>query len=64
MIIAVVLVIIGVAFFLKNTGLIEVSWSVVWPLILIGVGVYAAIVSRRVVSWWDKIWDKISKKLG
>lgn len=63
MILAFIFIIIGVAFFLKNAGLIAISWSVVWPLIVIGIGIYIAVVSRRVAGWWNRIWEKISKKL-
>lgn len=63
MILAFILIIIGAVFFLKNAGLIAVSWNVIWPLIVIGIGIYVAVVSRRVAGWWNRIWDKISKKL-
>lgn len=62
MILAFIFIIIGAAFFLKNAGLIAISWSVVWPLIVIGIGIYIVVVSRRVAGWWNRIWEKISEK--
>lgn len=60
---AFVLIIIGAIFLLKNLGLIVISWSVVWPLIIIGIGIYIAVVSRRVTGWCHKTWEKILRKL-
>lgn len=62
MIIAYILIIIGVLFFLKNAGIVAWSWSVIWPLLLVGLGIYVAFVSRRIAGWWNKIWEKVSKK--
>ncbi|MFA5125252.1 MAG: DUF5668 domain-containing protein [Patescibacteria group bacterium] len=37
---AIALIIIGAIFLLKNLGLLTViNWDVVWPIVLIGVGV-------------------------
>jgi len=63
MILAYILIITGVLFFLKNAGVVVWSWSLVWPLLLIGLGIYVAFVSRRIAGWWNKIWEKVSKKL-
>lgn len=63
MILAFIFIIIGAVFFLKNAGLVTVSWSVIWPLIVIGIGIYIAIVSRHIAGWWSRTWEKISKKL-
>ncbi len=63
MIIAYILIIIGALFFLKNTGILVWSWSVVWPLVLIGFGVYIAWAWKKVVSWLKQAWEKVSKKL-
>lgn len=63
MILAYILIIVGILFFLKNTGIVMLSWSVIWPLLLIGLGVYIGLTSRRLSEWWRKIWEKISKKL-
>lgn len=63
MILAYILIVVGALFFLKNAGIFVWSWSVVWPLLLIGLGIYIAWTSHRVSWWWHKIWDKISKEL-
>jgi len=63
MILAYIFIIIGALFFLKNTGIVVWSWSLVWPLLLIGLGIYVAFVSRKVGSWMRQLWNKISKKL-
>jgi len=39
-----VLVLVGVYFLLHNLGLVDwVQWSLVWPVILIGIGLYFVI---------------------
>ncbi len=63
MIIAYISIIIGVLFFLKNAGIVAWSWSVIWPLLLIGLGVYIAWVWKKVASWLKQAWDKVLKKL-
>lgn len=63
MLLAYILIIVGALFFLKNAGIVSWSWSVVWPLLLVGLGIYVAFVSRRIAGWWNKIREKVSKKL-
>ncbi len=63
MIIAYILIIIGVLFFLKNMGVVVLSWSVIWPLLLIGFGAYIAWAWKKAGSWLKQAWEKISKKL-
>lgn len=63
MIIAYILIIVGVLFFLKNAGIVAWSWSVVWPLFLVGLGIYTMWVWRKVSAWLKQVWEKISKKL-
>lgn len=63
MMLAYVLIIIGVLFFLKNAGIVAWSWSVIWPLLLIGLGVYVAWVWHKVAGWLRQAWEKVSKKL-
>ena len=63
MIIAFILITIGVIFFLKNVGLITISWSLIWPLVLIGIGVYMAVVIQNISEGWKKLWHKIVKKM-
>ena len=54
------LIIIGAVFLLKNLGLINVDvWGIIWPLILIGLGVYLALKTYRFKLFWDRIWRKL-----
>ncbi len=64
MILAYIFIIIGVLFFLKNAGIVTWSWSVVWPFLLIGLGVYVAWAWKKAGSWLKQAWDKVSKKLN
>jgi len=34
-----ILILVGVAFLLKNAGVLDVDWSLLWPLILVGIGI-------------------------
>ena len=63
MIFAYILIIIGILFLLKNAGIVAWSWSVVWPLLLIGLGVYIAWAWKKVASWFKQAWEKVSKRL-
>ncbi|MBI5401501.1 hypothetical protein HZB05_01590 [Candidatus Wolfebacteria bacterium] len=63
MILAYILIIVGVLFFLKNAGIVAWSWSVIWPIVLICLGVYVAWAWRKIVVWLRQTWEKISKKL-
>lgn len=63
MIFAYILIIIGVLFFLKNAGIFVWNWSIVWPLLLICLGVHVAWVWRKVSVWLGQAWEKIAKKL-
>lgn len=62
MIFAWILIIIGALFFLKNADIIPWNWSIVWPLLLIALGIYVAWAWRRVSTWCHQAWEKISKK--
>ena len=62
MLIAFILITVGVIFFLKNVGLITISWGLIWPLILIGIGVYIAVVIQNISQVWKEFWNKITKK--
>jgi len=52
MFISYALIILGVVFLLKNLGII-------WPLILILIGLYPLIKARRYRLFWEKIWKKL-----
>ena len=61
MIFAFILIIVGLVFFLKNVGLITISWSVIWPIVVMGLGVYVAVISRKVSKGWSELWNKMLK---
>lgn len=63
MIIAYILIIVGILFFLKNTEIVVWNWSIIWPLLLIGFGVYIAWTWKKAGSWFKQAWGKVSKKL-
>lgn len=63
MIVAYVFIIIGVLFFLKNADIVAWDWSVVWPLLLITLGLYVAWVWRKSTVWFGQTWEKVAKKL-
>ena len=68
MIPGIVIVALGTLFLLRNLGVIEFDagfWSVLYPLILIGIGIsliYAAREWRRYVQWFRKIFGIDKKK--
>ncbi|MEK7465717.1 MAG: DUF5668 domain-containing protein [Patescibacteria group bacterium] len=64
MILAFILIIGGALFFLENAGVVDWSWDVVWPLLLIALGVYVAWVWKKVLRWLHQAWERVSKKLG
>jgi len=51
MFIGIILLIIGVAFFLKNAGVIDaVTWSIIWPLLVVFVGLFMVFRKKK---FWD-----------
>lgn len=38
----------GVLFFLQNSGVIHLEWGTVWPLLLVGIGVFLVAASLRI----------------
>jgi hypothetical protein len=40
-----ILVVVGIAFVLRNTGVLEIDWSLLWPLILVLVGIVVIVVA-------------------
>ena len=59
MFIAFVFILVGLAFFLKNIGLIVGNiWGIIWPIILIAFGIYLALKAQRCKLFIDKIWKK------
>jgi len=63
MILAYIFIIFGILFFLKNAGVVVWNWGVVWPLLLIGLGVYIAWAWNKITALFQQAWNKISKKL-
>jgi len=70
MTIGIIIIIIGVAFLLKNLGVISIAvWNIIWPCILIVIGVRLLF---RHQPWWSnwsgykewKKWRKCSSKSG
>ena len=60
MFIALIFIILGAVFLLKNLGLITTgSWSIVWPLILVLIGVYFLWKRYEWKRWREKIWKKL-----
>ena len=60
------LILIGVVFFMKNLGLLELPstfWSFLWPLAIIMIGVHVVIGAQRARQykhWLFKSWRKVS----
>ncbi|MES2953735.1 MAG: DUF5668 domain-containing protein [Patescibacteria group bacterium] len=40
MFVAYIFIFIGVIFLLNNTGLVLMRWDIIWPVILIAIGLY------------------------
>jgi len=54
-----IFIIIGFVFLLRNLGLISGDvWGIVWPMILIIVGLQFLLKAHRAGLFWDKIWKK------
>jgi hypothetical protein len=45
-----ILVLVGVAFLLKNAGVLDVDWSLLWPLILVAIGIVVIVGALRAGS--------------
>jgi hypothetical protein len=60
MLFAYFLIVVGVAFLLKNLGLLPVgAWDVIWPSLLIVWGL-SMIVGRSRAWWWGG-WNRRSR---
>jgi len=65
MFLGLILILIGALFLLRNLGLLPVgAWSVFWPSLLILLGIYLIFLCQRVRSFWQRLWDRIWRKLG
>lgn len=55
-----IFILLGIIFLLKNLGIITAStWSVVWPLILILIGIYIFWKRYEWGKWRERIWRKL-----
>lgn len=60
---ALILIIIGAVFLLNNLGVIAIgSWSLIWPLLLIGFGLYLAVGVQRFRNFRRRLWEKCCKR--
>jgi len=60
MFIALLLIIIGTLFLLKNLGIVTGNvWDILWPIILIALGFYIALKTHRCRIFWERIWRKL-----
>jgi len=60
--ISLVLIIIGAVFLLKNLGYLSVGvWSIIWPLLIVVIGVYLLTIARNFHRFIDRIWKFIEK---
>lgn len=60
MFIGILLVIVGLVFLLKNVGLIAESvWGILWPSVVIALGLYSILKMHRCRMFWGKVWKKL-----
>ena len=59
-----ILILIGTLFLLRNLGLLPVEiWPVLWPSLLILLGIYLIFLYQRVRTFWIRFWRGIWRKL-
>ena len=57
---ALLFILLGIVYLLKNLNIISVSsWGVIWPSVLIIIGIYMLFKEHRYRIFWDKVWRKI-----
>ena len=60
MLLALIFILLGVVYLLKNLGIIAGEvWGIVWPVILILIGVWILWKSYEWRVWREKIWKKL-----
>lgn len=65
MFISSILIFIGVAFFLKNSGLVpNLDWGVIWPLIIIWLGIYLAVWTHKISEGWSRGIARFFRKIN
>ena len=45
-----ILILVGGAFLLRNAGILDLDWSLLWPLILVGIGIVVIVAALRAGS--------------
>jgi uncharacterized membrane protein len=57
---ALLFIVVGLVFLLKNLGVITGDvWGVIWPLFLVIFGLYLVLKQYRYRMFWEKIWKKL-----
>ncbi len=54
------LIALGIIYLLKNLGIITAgAWEIIWPLVLIFIGVYLIWKKYEWNRWRERIWKKL-----
>ena len=64
MIIGYALIASGILFFLENAQIIDLNWHLVWPLLLVAIGLYIIHARHRLHSGFDHVVRKILRKFS
>ena len=60
MLLALLFIILGVIFLLKNLGVVNTGvWELIWPIFLILVGVWIFWKKYEWEKWKERIWRKL-----
>ena len=60
MLLALLFIILGVIFLLKNLGIITTGvWGLIWPIFLILIGVWIFWKKYEWEKWKERIWRKL-----
>ncbi len=60
MLLALLFIILGVIFLLKNLGVVNTGvWELIWPIFLILVGVWIFWKKYEWEKWKERIWKKL-----
>ncbi len=62
MLFALIFIILGVVFLLKNLGIISGEvWGIIWPLILVMIGIRLLWKQYEWKRWSERIWTKLGE---
>ena len=64
MIIGYALIISGILFFLENAGILDLHWNLVWPILLIGIGLYIVHALHRLQNSFESLVGGVVRKIG